>query len=167
MSNQCFYFVEGKCEETLVKALKEKPALIMEGRVKVFNPIDNVLPRSELLRITAGSYVVFAFDTDVAKTDTLKKNIKILQDHVRNVTVVLLPQVLNLEDELKHCTDIKDVIELTKSKSRKDFKRDFCKLTNCRQVLETHHIDVKRLWSTPVPESFHFLLVNAGKIKKK
>lgn len=138
----------------------------MEGRVKVFNPIDNVLPRSELLRITAGSYVVFAFDTDVAKTDTLKKNIKILQDHVRNVTVVLLPQVLNLEDELKRCTNVKDVIELTKSKSSKDFKRDFCKLTNCRQVLESHNLDIKQLWKTSVPEAFVKLPNNAEKIKK-
>lgn len=166
MNPNCFYYVEGKCEETLIKALKERPALILEGRVKVFNPIDKVLSRSELLRIPAGSYVVFAFDTDVPKTDCLVQNIKALKQYIRNVTVVLLPQVLNLEDELKRCTDIKDVIELTKSKSHKDFKHDFCGLTNCRQVLDTHHLDVKRLWEMPVPDAFVSLPINSGIIKK-
>ncbi len=166
MNPNCYYYVEGKCEETLIRTLKEKPALIMEGRVKVFNPIEKVLSRSELLKISAGSVVVFTFDTDVPKTDCLNQNIKILQQYVRKVSIVLLPQVLNLEDELKRCTDIRDVTELTKSKSGKDFKHDFCTLTNCRQVLDAHAINIKQLWSTPVPESFVFLPKNAGKIKK-
>ncbi len=167
MNNQCFYYVEGKCEEALIKALKEEPAYIREGRVKVFNPIENMLSRSELLRIPAGSWVVFVFDTDVVKTDCLRKNIAALKQHGRNVTVVLLPQVLNLEDELKRCTNVKDLTKLTKSKSHKDFKRDFCDLTNCRHVLDAHAFDINRIWTTQVPEDFAFLPKNAGRIKKK
>ena len=167
MNPVCFYYVEGKCEETLIKALKEAPAYIREGRVKVFNPIEKVLPNSELMRIPAGAMVVFAFDTDIPQTDFLLINIRNLKKYVRNVTVVLLPQVMNLEDELKRCTDVRNVMELTKSKSASDFKRDFCRLTNCRQVLEAHQIDVQRIWETPVPEGFSVVQGNAGIIKNR
>lgn len=69
MKTNCIYFVEGKCEATLLAALKERPQKIMPGRVKIFNVIGNVLPRSQLVTIQTGTTVVFVFDTDVPITD--------------------------------------------------------------------------------------------------
>ena len=70
-----------------------------------------------------------------------------------------------LEDELVRCTDISRIQELTNSKSKKDFKRDFCAMTNCRQVLDRHNLDVELLWNSKFPEKFEFLEYNSKTVK--
>ena len=166
MNKRCFYFVEGECEETLINALKKDPAKIIPGRVKKWNVIDRVLPNSILNTIQPGSIVVLVFDTDVQNSGFLEKNIQMLKKIVSKVMIVCLPQVLNLEDELERCTDVKNVKELTKSKSRSDFKRDFCRLTDCRQALDIHHIDIGRMWAQPLPEGFASFSLYTGDRKQ-
>lgn len=165
MKSNCIYFVEGKCEAKLLAALKEQPQKIISGRVKVFNVIINLIPRSQLVTIQAGTTVVFVFDTDVSITETLKKNIKLVSTYCSKTKVIFLPQVKNLEDELVRCTDISNITELTRSKSKKDFKRDFCAMTNCRDVLNRHQLDVLRLWTQNPPEVFSFVPANSEFIK--
>lgn len=163
--NNCIYFVEGKCEATLLTALKEHPQKIVPGKIKVFNVIANLIPRSQLLTIQAGTTIVFVFDTDVPVTESLRKNITLATTYCSKVKIVFLPQVMNLEDELVRCTDVNHVAELTHSKSNKDFKRDFCSLTNCRDVLDRHRLDVQRLWTQTPPQSFSFISQNSSTIK--
>ena len=166
MNKRCFYFVEGDCEETLINALKKDPAKIIPGRVKKWNVIDRVLPNSILNTIQPGSIVVLVFDTDVQSSGFLEKNKQMPKKIVSKVLIVCLPQVLNLEDELERCTDVKNVKELTKSKSRSDFKRDFCRLTDCRQALDIHHIDIGRMWAQPLPEGFSSFSLYTGDRKQ-
>jgi hypothetical protein len=45
--------VEGECEEKLIKALKEKPSLLIPGKVKRFNVIQNELKTSHLVTFAA------------------------------------------------------------------------------------------------------------------
>ena len=73
----------------------------------------------------------------------------------------------NLEDELIRCTDIKSVLELTKSKSLSNFKTDFRKMKEeqCWHTLERHKVDVNRLWTTAAPEEFNFIKENSDLIK--
>lgn len=165
MKNNCIYFVEGQCEEVLLNALKERPAKIIPGRVKVFNVIKNELSRSQLLMIQPGTTVVLVFDTDVTITDKLQRNIRLIDQYCVRTKLVFLPQVLNLEDELVRCTDVRSPAELTHSKSAKDFKRDFCALKNARDVLNRHQLDVLRLWATNPPEVFSFVEKNANAVK--
>ena len=49
---KCIYLTEGECEEKLIRALKERPSLILPGKVKKFNVIQNELPASLLMRLT-------------------------------------------------------------------------------------------------------------------
>lgn len=165
MKNNCIYFVEGKCEATLLAALKERPQKILSGRVKIFNVITNLIPRSQLVTIQAGTTVVFVFDTDVPVTESLKKNIELVDTYCSKTKVIFLPQVMNLEDELVRCTDISSISELTHSRSTKDFKRDFCAMSNCRDVLNRHQLDVLRLWTQNPPEVFGFIPSNSNLIK--
>lgn len=165
MPTNYIYFVEGQCEEVLLNALKEHPAKIMPGKVKVFNVIQNLIPRSILVAISQRTTVVFAFDTDVPITDNLKKNIEQIKKYCQTVKIVYLPQVLRLEDELVRCTDINRISELTRSRTESEFKRDFCKLSNCRDILEHHHMNVSQMWTQTVPEEFDFIEVNSNKIK--
>ena len=165
MKNNCIYFAEGKCEERLLNALKENPQKIQPGRVKVFNAVQNLLTKSQLVTIQSGTTVVLVFDTDVQNTEFLCENIRRLKTLCSKVRLVFLPQVLNLEDELVRCSEIKSVIELTHSKSNKDFKRDFCSMTNVRSVLDRVNLNVSTLWTENVPSPFSFVESNSDDIK--
>lgn len=155
--NKVVYFVEGECEEKLINALKQEPSAICPGKVKKINVIQNVLSTSQLIQIQTGTIVVLVFDTDVPQTDCLKKNLKLLEKKCTQVKTICLAQVLNLEDELVRCTDVAHIEDLTHSRSRRDFKRDFCATTNTRNLLEQHQINVAGLWTTTPPEEFRFL----------
>ena len=72
-TNRVIYFVEGECEAKLINALKEIPAAIRPGKVKIINVIQNLISASQLVQIQAGTTVVLVFDTDVPKTDCLKE----------------------------------------------------------------------------------------------
>ncbi len=167
MKNNCIYFAEGKCEERLLNALKENPQKIQSGRVKVFNVIQEILPKSQLVTIQAGTTVVLVFDTDVLNTECLRENIKRLSTLCTRIKLVFLPQVLNFEDELVRCCEIKSVTELTHSRSNKDFKRDFCSLTNVRAVLDRANLNVGRIWTENTSAEFAFIEKNSQEIKMK
>ncbi len=159
MNKKCIYYVEGDCEEQFIKAMKLDPAKLMPGKVKVFNIIQNEIPKSQLLSISPGTIVVLVFDTDKPLTDYLKKNIDQLKRYCQTVRIVYLAQVMDFEDELVRATDVKKVQELTKSKSKSEFKSDFCRMNekNCRNMLDRHKIDVGKMWITDVNNPFDFI----------
>ena len=97
------------------------------------------------------------------------KNIELLKRYCQKVKIVFLAQVLNLEDELVRCTDVETVQELTRSKGNRNFKADFCKLksVDCRNLLERHHIEVSKLWTTKTEAAFGFVKQNGSLIKTK
>ncbi len=161
----CIYFVEGQCEERLISALKETPSQIQPGRVKVLNVIQEHIPPSQFVTIKMGTTVVLVFDTDVEKTEFLLKNIENLKKKCSHVKIIYLPQVLNLEEELVRCSDIKSVTELTHSKSASNFKSDFCSMTNVRKTLEKHNLRVSQLWSKKPASPFDFIDNNGSTIK--
>lgn len=76
MNNKCIYYVEGPCEQQLVAALKENPSKLIPGKIKVYNVVQNLIPKSQLLAIQSGTTIVLAFDTDVEQTINLKKNLE-------------------------------------------------------------------------------------------
>ena len=167
MSNKCIYYVEGPCEQQLIAALKENPAKLIPGKVKVFNVVQNLIPKSQMLSIQAGTTVVLVFDTDVDQTAKLKKNLELLSRYCGKLHIAFLPQVLNPEDELVRCTDVNYATELTRSHSIHNFKTDFCKLKvkDCRAMLERHGLKIEKLWTTKVPEAFSFVEINSSQIK--
>jgi hypothetical protein len=167
MNSKCIYYVEGPCEQQLISSLKEPPYLIIPGKVKVFNVTQHLIPKSHILSIQAGTTVTLVFDTDVPVTKFLKKNVELLNRYCSKVKIIYLAQVMNLEDELIRCTDVKSAPELTRSNGLKNFKSDFCKMksTDCRLLLERHQLDLARLWSTEPPQSFTFIERNSSLVK--
>ena len=167
MNNKCIYYVEGPCEQQLVAALKQNPAKLIPGKIKVYNVVQNLIPKSQLLSIQCGTTIVLVFDTDVEQTTNLKKNLERLRKYCGRLYIVYLPQVLNLEDELVRCTDVQNVIDLTRSNGVRNFKTDFCKLKvkDCRAMLERHGLKTERPWTTKVPEAFAFVESNSNRIK--
>lgn len=167
MNNKCIYYVEGPCEQQLVAALKENPAKLIPGKIKVYNVVQNLIPKSQLLSIQCGTTIVLVFDTDVEQTTNLKKNLERLRKYCGRLYIVYLPQVLNLEDELVRCTDVQNVVDLTRSNGVRNFKTDFCKLKvkDCRAMLERYGLKTERLWTTKVSEAFAFVESNSNRIK--
>ena len=167
MKNNVIYFVEGKCEVTLLQALKENPQKILPGQIREFNLIQQVIPNSILMMIRPGTKVVFVFDTDVPVTQYLRSNINLVKKTCTKVEIIFLPQVRNLEDELERCTDVSRVSDLTQSASNKDLKRDFCSTKKCRSIVDSNNLDVSKLWMTTPPKEFSFVSSNGNKIKVK
>lgn len=167
MNNKYIYYVEGPCEEQLISALKENPARLAQGKIKVFNTVQNQIPKSQMLSIQPGTTVILVFDTDVDQTAILKKNVELLKKYCSQLRIVFLPQVLNLEDELVRCTNVKSVCDLTKSKGVRNFKTDFCKLKSkdCRAMLDRNGLKVERIWTTTPPDAFSFVENNSEQIK--
>ena len=164
---RCLYFVEGKCEEQLINALKVEPRLLIPGKVKVHNVIQDDIPRREVNMIQPGTMVALVFDTDVNKTDTLIRNIRHIKQYASQVRIIYLAQVLNFEDELVRATDVKKIQDLTKSGSVRDFKSDFCRMKTeeCRSSLDRHRLDVTSLWAAQPPTVFSFVDQNGKAIK--
>ena len=163
----CVYLAEGECEEKLLKALKQKPALIAQGRVKRFNVIQDELKPSHLMSFPAGSRIVLVFDTDKEVTDHLKKNIELLGAQFGSVEVLTIPQVLTFEDEIERATDVTKAVELTRSESVKDFKNVVNKMkeSEFRNALKRHKFDIKKLWIKNPPRGFRFVKQNSEMIK--
>ena len=109
--------------------------------------VQNLIPKSQIISIQPGTIIALVFDTDVHQTANLKKNIELLNRYCGKIRIIYLPQVMNLEDELRRCTDIKSVSELTHSNGIRNFKTDFCRLKvkDCRTMLDRHKLDYKRL----------------------
>ena len=167
MNRKCVYLTEGECEEKLIAALKEEPALLMPGKVKKFNVIQEELKTSQLVTFTPGSMVVLVFDTDVDMTEHLKKNIELLEKRGNGVKVVTVAEVLNFEDELERCTDVSKAQDITRSNSVSEFKSAFCKMKSveCRRALVRHNLDMKKLWNREPSNSFSFIKQEGEKIK--
>lgn len=99
-------------------------------------------------------------------TRILQNNIDLLKKQVSAVKeIILVPQIENLEDELKFSTSIKNIKELTRSKSNSDFKSDFIYSSNVPQLLENKAFDIKKLWSRNANNSFKNYKNQGDKIK--
>lgn len=48
MNNKCIYYVEGSCEQQLIAPLKEAPERLIPGKIKVFNVVQNLIPKSQM-----------------------------------------------------------------------------------------------------------------------
>lgn len=167
MNRKCLYFVEGKCEEQLIRSLKVDPARLLPGRVKILNPVLKQISRSQLVTINADTTVVLVYDTDVKLSQRLSQNIKNLKKYCHRVNIVHLAQVFNLEDELVRSTDVSDVKELTKSTGFSSFKNDFCRMNyqQCRHMLQQHQFNIEKMWATQPSEPFQFVKQNGEEVK--
>lgn len=166
-NKRILYLVEGQCEEKLINALKNEPYLIKPGKVKCFNPMGRKLTPNDFITIQPGSLIALVFDTDTTNgIDILESNIKMIKKYGGKCEIALILQVKNIEDELVKSTDISQIEELTKSKSKDNFKTDFCALKNCRRLLEKHHFNINKIWTQNPGGGFKKYHQESFKIKR-
>lgn len=162
------YYVEGEDEKSLLDVLKSDMKCIESGKVEKFNVIQNRISEARIRPLKYGVIVVFVYDTDVeTNVDVLKYNIEFLKKKPGIKEVVCIPQVKNLEDELKKSCDIKCVGELTNSKTTSEYKKALIACTNLGARLEKCNFDISKMWVQIPENSFRQFGNDAEKIKIK
>ncbi len=160
------YFVEGECEEKVIKTLKSDMQLIVPGKVQKFNVVQNKLTEQRLMQLKPGTAVVLVFDTDTLNSKILEENIEILQKEQSVKAVLCITQVKNLEDEFVRSCDIKQIRDLTGSKTNEEFKHDMQKVNNFDVKLTQHKFDFNKFWAMEAGGVFSGIKNSAGSIKK-
>lgn len=161
------YFVEGKNEEKIVRILKTDMQLIMPGKVQVFNVVEQGLTKPRIATLKSGTIVVLVFDTDTRNLSTLMKNIDFLNKEKTIKEVLCITQVKNLEDELIRSCDIKQIKELTGSKTNSEFKHDMLNDSDLifYKKLYKHNFNFGKFWCMNDEEEYRDIPNDATKIK--
>lgn len=161
------YYVEGEDEKSLLDALKSELKCIESGKVEKFNVVQNRFTAARIRPLKYGVVIVLIYDTDVeTNTEILKYNIAFLKKQSGIKEVICIPQVNNLEDELKRACEIKCAGDLTNSKTTTDYKRDLISCTNLGAKLKKCNFDISKMWKQLPTNSFQQFGNNAEKIKK-
>lgn len=130
------YYVEGQCEEKLLKVLKTDMRFICPGKISKYNVIQEKIKVAQLRTLKKGTTAVLVFDTDTTdNTAVLKENIDTLKKYSAVSNVLCITQVENLEDEIVRSCDVNKAQELTNSKSVSSFKSDFIKTSDLKGTL--------------------------------
>ena len=149
------YFVEGEDEKKLLSVLKTDMQLILPGKIEHFNIIQEKITKPRLMTIKSGTTIVLVFDTDVGDSKILNENIRFLEKQSTIKKVLCITQVKNLEDEFKRSCNIKQIKELTGSKSNKDFKADLIKEKNLSKKLSAKNFNFKNNTGERLAGFFH------------
>ncbi|MDO5539407.1 MAG: hypothetical protein Q4F83_04955 [Eubacteriales bacterium] len=167
MGKYYHYFVEGQDEEKLINVLKTDMQYIVPGKVQKFNVVQEKLTSLRLMQLKKGTIVVLVFDTDSGNIQILQENIELLKKSGIVKTVLCVTQVKNLEDELVRSCNIRQIKELTGSKSNKDFKHDLIKDSHFCKKLEIYKFDLKKFWNMTDKGTYSKIKNDADKIKLK
>lgn len=159
------YYVEGEDEKKLINVLKTQLRVIKPGKVQKLNVVEQEITEMHLRTLSCGTMVVLVFDTDTGNLNLLRRNINILKACKAVSEVVLIPQVLNLEDELVRSCKIKKIEELLNSKSKTEFKSDFIHVSNLEKKLQEHQFDINFLWCEKPAPPYQEIENQAYKIK--
>ena len=162
-----YYFVEGETEEKLIKVLRSELQVIYPGKIQKLNVVQEKISNARIMQIKPNTNMVLVFDTDTNSPQILLENIHKLRKCPHVSHIICVTQVLNLEDELIRCCNIRHVTQLTSSSSIRQFKRDFITDTHLAQKLLQHDFNISLLWAQSPPGTFHMIENEGGKINRK
>ena len=139
---------------------------IYPGKLLMYNVTQEHM--REGIFLSCGQDVSFelVFDTDTRGISRLMENLELMRGLRNCREVICIPQVRNLEEELKYACNLRDVCVLTKSQSVSDFKRDFLRLRDVAEVLIANGFDIGRMWSRNAAGEYAGIMNEAHKIKK-
>ncbi len=142
------YYVEGEGEKRIIDILKNDYKSIKPGKIEVFNVNQNRFSDMRIRTLKEKTVVVLVYDVDVNKDgiNNLDWNVNFLKSKNNVKSVVCIPQVENLEDELLAACNIKEVKEITKSKSNTNYKSDLLKCNNLYSRLQHSGFDYNKFW---------------------
>lgn len=141
------YYVEGEDDKCIVNTLKSEMFCIQSGKVNVFNVVQEKFNLARIRTLKDNTIVVLIYDTDINNIQILQDNIDFLRKQKAVKEIICIPQVNNLEDELvRACSKINAVEQITRSSTKKDYKRDLIKCNNLGQRLQASGFDLNKMW---------------------
>lgn len=161
------YYVEGEDEKSLVQTLKTELRCIEPGKVQKFNAVQERFKPGHIRTLKADTIVVLIYDTDKEQTDILQENIGFLKKQSAVKSVLCIPQIKKLEEELVYSCNIKKIGELTHSETISDFKGAIIDCSNLGARLKQCGFSLDKFWSRIPENDFGKFGNNADKIKKK
>ena len=162
------YYVEGEDERSLLNTLKLDLRCIESGKIDKFNVIQSRFTTARMRTLKTGTTVVLVYDTDVEmNTKILDENIAFLKRQKGIKEVICIPQVRNLEDELVRACNIKNIVDLTKSLTKADYKRDLINCSNLSDRLKKCKFDITKIWAEIPKNNFKKYGNDSEKIKIK
>lgn len=162
------YYVEGEDEKSLLDVLKSDLRCIESGKVDKFNVVQNKFTNARIRPLKTGTIVVLVYDTDVeTNMDILQYNVDFLKKQSGIKDVICIPQVKDLEEELKYACGLKNIRELTKSGTKTDYKRDLISCSNLGARLSKCNFDITKFWSRLPNNKFRPFGNDSEKIKIK
>lgn len=169
MAQNYQYYVEGETEEKIIQVLKTDFQVIIPGKVKKFNVVEQLFSPSHLMPLKRGTAVILVFDTDTDNSCILQQNIDFLVNSTAIREIICIPQVRNLEEELIRSCNIRNIHELlsSKSTSNRDFKKDVCKCNGLSSALIKHGFDIAKFWASLPTGNFTRIPNDSKKIKQK
>ena len=160
--------VEGEDERSLLNTLKLDLRCIESGKIDKFNVIQSRFTTARMRTLKTGTTVVLVYDTDVEmNTKILDENIAFLKRQKGIKEVICIPQVRNLEDELVRACNIKNIVDLTKSLTKADYKRDLINCSNLSDRLKKCKFDITKIWAEIPKNNFKKYGNDSEKIKIK
>lgn len=160
------YFVEGPDDKKVLDTLKTDLRMILPGKVEKFNVVQNKLTKNRLMTLKYPTTVILVFDVDAGNIDILRENIDLLRRQKNQIReVICIMQVMNLEDELVRSCNIRTIQELTKSKSKKDYKHDLIHITNLSSRLKECQFDLSKFWVMQPSNQYKDIINEAERIK--
>lgn len=160
------YYVEGEDEEKLVNVLKSDMQCIVAGKVQVLNPVLEKITPLRLRTLKKNTIVILIFDTDAGERKILEENIKILNKCSSVKKVYCIPQVRNIEDELVHCCNVKNIGELLGTTGTKEFKRQFINEKNLKRKLEIAGFNIDKMWCNKADGQYQNIPNDSDSIKR-
>lgn len=160
------YYVEGPDDEKIVNTLKTELQLIIPGKVERFNVVQNKLTKNRMMALKGQTTVILVFDVDAGNPEILRQNINFLLKQTKLVKrVICITQVMNLEEELVRSCKIHSVLEITKSKSQKDYKHDLLHIANLDKRLRECGFDITKFWAKQPDNQYRDITNRAEEIK--
>ena len=141
------YYVEGECEEKLIKACQHEENGFVIEKVDVFNPAEKIISKLRISQLKKDTTVILVYDTDVANEKILEDNVNYLKQSKNINAIYHVQSINNFEDEIVYSCDIASINDVFKTRSTNEFKTKFLTHKDIVKKLKSVGFDIKLIWS--------------------
>ena len=141
------YYVEGECEEKIIKAFQHEPVGFSVGRIDVINPAEKVISKLRISQLKKDTTVILVYDVDVANERIIEENVNLLKQSKNIKAIYHVQSINNFEDEIVYSCKISSINDIFKTRSASEFKNKFLAHKDIVKKLNSVGFDIKLIWT--------------------
>ncbi|MDY4848688.1 MAG: hypothetical protein SO176_00280 [Bacilli bacterium] len=162
------YYVEGECEEKLIRAFQHVDKRgFKPGKIEILNPANQIISSLRINQLKKGTTVALVYDTDHININVLKSNVESLKRSKNIDEIYHVQSIENFEDEIVYASSITSINEIFNTKSTNEFKKKFIAHKELVKKLEDIDFSVELIWSRYSLNQDIKTFSNSGKKIKK